>query len=106
MSNLKNEMLAKLTEIEAEMKKIKFSFEDETNVQGTFKHWLQFTFIPNARKFVETGDLPKESQVGLMALRQYDYHSVIEDAHPLMKMLFEFDKMIERHWQDKSKNSP
>lgn len=88
-------MLAKLDEVENEMKKVKFWCQSEDEKRDTFEHWLQFTFLPNARKAIETNNLPKKSQVGIMALRQYDYHSVIAEAHPLMQLLFEFDKLVE-----------
>ena len=38
---------------------------------------------------------PERSQVGLMAMRQYNYHSFIENAQPLLGLLNQFDKIIE-----------
>jgi hypothetical protein len=31
-----------------------------------------------------------------MAMRQYDYHSVVPEAHGLMRLLNEFDDMIRK----------
>lgn len=41
-----------------------------------------------------SGMLPVDSQAGLMAMRQYDYHAVVPEAHGLMKFLFEFEVMV------------
>ena len=65
----------------------------------SFELWLQTIFLPNARHRVQSDDLPSDSQVGLMALRQYDYHSSIPEAHPLMQLLNEFDDLIRKHQQ-------
>ena len=60
-----------------------------------FELWLQQIFIPHARKAVSEGDLPKQSQVGLMALRQYDYHSHVPEAQGLLSLLHELDRLVE-----------
>ncbi|MBD3638476.1 MAG: hypothetical protein HUJ25_14080 [Crocinitomicaceae bacterium] len=60
----------------------------------SFELWLQCVFIPNARKAVQTGEFPKKSQVGLMAFRQYDYHSPVPEAKNLMTLLYKFDKAV------------
>lgn len=96
MKDLRDEMLSKLAEIEAEMKRINFYFKSNSEGQGSFEHWLQFTFLPNATKAVNDNQVPSHSQVGLMALRQYDYHSTVEKALPLMNLLFDFDKLVEK----------
>jgi hypothetical protein len=36
------------------------------------------------------------SQVGLMAMRQYDYHSIVREALPLVNLLHDFDRLVER----------
>jgi hypothetical protein len=58
---------------------------------------FQTIFLPDARNAVQTNTLPSDSQVGLMALRQYDYHSSIPEAHPLMQLLNEFDDLVRKH---------
>jgi uncharacterized protein YqcC (DUF446 family) len=100
---------AQLDEIEAELKRIGFWHPDPPDLQRrfsimklktyldapTFELWLQCIFLPNARRAVEVGELPKESQVGLMAMRQYDYHSYVEEAQRLVALLHDFDRLVE-----------
>jgi uncharacterized protein YqcC (DUF446 family) len=97
-------ILAKLDEVEAEMKSIGFWADNpKENVDGKIKNyldassfelWLQTVFLPNARVACKTGNFPNQSQVGLMALRQYDYHSSVPKAHRLMNLLSQFDKLF------------
>ena len=101
----------KLDEIEAEMKRIGYWQENPPDLQSqavrgelrsyldapSFEVWLQTIFLPNARSSVQTNTLPVDSQVGLMATRQYDYHSVVPEAHGLMRLLCEFDRLVRRH---------
>jgi uncharacterized protein YqcC (DUF446 family) len=63
----------------------------------SFELWLQALFLPNARHAVQTDTLPADSDVGGMAMRQYDYHSSIPEAHGLMKLLYEFDDLVRHH---------
>jgi uncharacterized protein YqcC (DUF446 family) len=106
-------ILQKLDEIEREMRNTSF-WDDSLNVDevrdgaarvvaeqgkspvGTmpFEHWLQAVFIPNARGAAQTGNLPFSSQVSLMAMREYDYHSHIPEAQELLKLLREFDALF------------
>ena len=94
MSPKSSEVLEKLDKIEAEMKRIAF-WEDAPVKPVTFEHWLQFTFLPNARAAAAKGKYPEKSQVGLMAMRQYDYHSHVPEAQELLNLLSEFDALIE-----------
>ena len=103
-------LLQKLDEIEAEMKRIGYWRSDPPApppqaVGGktrsfldapSFDRWLQTVFLPNARRSVETDSVPADSQVGLMAMRQYDYHSFVPEAQTLNKLLSEFDGLIRR----------
>lgn len=98
----------KLNEIESEMKKIGFWEENPPDLQAafasgqmqnyfdapSFELWLQCIFLPNARRAIQTTTLPKDSQVGVMAMRQYDYHSIVPEAQHLVSLLHEFDKMV------------
>ncbi len=79
------------------MRKIGFwvGAENHKPVSPQFEEWLQNTFLPNARSAARENKLPPKSQVGLMALRQYDYHSTVEEALPLVALLSKFDRMIE-----------
>lgn len=97
-------VLAKLDEIEAEMKRIGFwSHTPEMTGDASFLEapsfelWLQCVFLPHAREAAGQGTYPERSQVGLMALRQYDYHSYIPEAQNLLKLLNEFDQLIENN---------
>lgn len=96
------QVLAKLAEIEVEMKRIKFWTDDPMKSEVTsfmdapsFEWWLQCVFLPNAREAARKGEDPEKSQVGLMALRQYDYHSHVEEAQQLLKLLNQFDQLVE-----------
>ncbi|MCB9895144.1 MAG: YqcC family protein [Planctomycetes bacterium] len=100
--------LAKLDEIEAEMKRIGFWSEDPPDLLAdyqagtrqsyldapTFELWLQCVFLVNAREAALANALPAGSQVGEMARRQYDYHEVVPEAEKLLKLLHQFDRII------------
>lgn len=92
----------KLDEIEAEMKRIGY-WSDAPRVGGatssfteapSFELWLQTVFLRNARDAVRARQLPADSQVGLMAIRQYDYHSQVPEAQRLTDLLSEFDALV------------
>lgn len=92
----------KLDQIEAEMKRIEYWNPNPPALKNTdflaapsFELWLQSVFIPNARKAVKDEQYIDKSEVGLMAMRQYDYHSYVPEAQNLLKLLFEFDKIME-----------
>jgi uncharacterized protein YqcC (DUF446 family) len=102
------DLMAKLDQIESEMRRIGFwddnppdllakfsSGEMRTYLDApTFELWLQVVFLHRAREAVSTNKLPSSSQVGQMAMKQYNYHSVVEEAQGLMKLLYEFDEMV------------
>ena len=105
----------KLDEIEAEMKRIGYWKEDPPDLHAeveagrlrsyldapTFEIWLQALFLDNARAAVAEQNLSGGSQVGLMAMRQYDYHSYVPEAQTLLRLLHEFDALVEgRPWID------
>lgn len=106
--------LKQLDLIEAEMRKIGYWSEYPPDLLGavasgqlqsyldapSFELWLQCVFLPNARKAANSGELPKNSQVGQMAMRQYDYHSCVEDALPLLQLLRQFDAIIAKQSQN------
>jgi uncharacterized protein YqcC (DUF446 family) len=101
-------VLQKLDQIEAEMRRIGYWQENPPDLKAryasgelrsyldapSFELWLQTVFLPNARQAAQTDTLPKDSQVGLMAMRQYDYHSSVPEAHGLMRLLNEFDDLV------------
>ncbi|MGH8540267.1 MAG: YqcC family protein, partial [Stenotrophobium sp.] len=97
--------------IEAEMKRIGYWSAEPPDLQAkfasgemqsytdapSFELWLQQIFIPNARDGVASDELPEQSQVGLMALRQYEYQSSVPVAQQLLSLLNDFDDMVERY---------
>lgn len=91
-----NPLLEKLDEVEAEMRAIGYWQEEafRESDQKTFEHWLQFTFLPVARNRIEQRDIPADSQVGVMAMRQYDYHSYVPEAQRLLALLSDFDTLV------------
>lgn len=106
-------ILQQLDAIEIEMKKIGYWSASPPDLQlqieageiksyldvPSFELWLQCIFIPNARTAAKNDSLPSQSDVGLMAMRQYDYHSIIEKALPLVSLLQEFDHLINKSSQ-------
>ena len=107
---MKSDLLKKLDQIEAEMKRIGYwqaipaEFQRQVD-QGeihyyldapSFELWLQAVFLPNARRAAQTDNLPTDSEVGLMALRQYDYQSSVPEAQTLLHLLQEFDVLIDQ----------
>ena len=95
---LLSELAACLDAVEAEMKAIGFWIEDPPDTGSPMEVglalWLQGVFLPHARQAVADDDLPERSQVGLMALREYDYMGTVEEALPLVRLLNEFDALI------------
>jgi len=105
---------AQLQAIEAEMKRIGFWAASPPDIKGAFARgevrsyldapsfelWLQEIFLPNAQRGVADGKLPRQSQVGTMAMRQYDYHSSVPEAQGLLRRRSEFDASVERFGKD------
>ncbi len=108
-----DQVLAKLQQIEDEMKRIGYWDEslDEERVreeaiayahehdesplaQMTFENWVQAVFIPNAREAARANTLPSSSRVSVLAMRQYDYHSYIPEAQDLLRRFYEFDDLF------------
>ncbi len=103
-------LAAKIDAIEAEMRRIGYWADTPPDLLAeyeagrmntyldapSFELWLQCVFIPNARDAVNADDLPGGSDVGLMAMRQYDYHSHVPEAQNLLAMLNEFDRLVKK----------
>ncbi len=90
-----------LDEIESELKLIGFwqtnppEFKVANYLEApSFELWLQSIFIPNARAATRNNKYPNNSQVGQMAFRQYDYHTHVKEAQKLIRLLNEFDNLI------------
>jgi len=60
------------------------SFRDSPS----FQLWLQCIFIPNARRAAITGLYPKNSDVAVLAIREFDG---CENTDRLISLLAEFD---------------
>ena len=106
MDSTIQQLVEKIEEIEAEMKKIGFWSVDQVHIDPKeckeafcgdkipFEQWLQFVFIPAVKKSVLTGELPQESMVGVKATREYDYMTATPQALGLVTLLNEFDGLI------------
>jgi uncharacterized protein YqcC (DUF446 family) len=108
MSETLKALAEKLDQIEAQMRRIGYWADTPPNLladydNGTrrtyldapsFELWLQCVFLARAREALRTGALPPQSTVGSMAMRQYDYHSVVPEAQTLLQLLNEFDQLI------------
>ncbi|MEX2649465.1 MAG: YqcC family protein [Alphaproteobacteria bacterium] len=94
-------IMAKLDEVEAELGSIGYwSDGPAPETTGTFlvvpsEPWLQFVFLPKARAWLDDGAPPKRSQFGLMALRQYDFHTTVDEALGRVRLLSQFDELAE-----------
>lgn len=98
-------MMATLDAVEAELRRIGYWQIDAPDLMArfasgelksyldapSFELWLQTVFLPNARKMINADQLPPSSSVGVMAMRQYDYHSFVEEAQALLRLLIQFD---------------
>jgi uncharacterized protein YqcC (DUF446 family) len=100
-----NEILEAVRAIEGDMRRIGYWSEiaprgtDVTQLYAgvSFEQWLQFVFLPSVVAAAHSGDFGQVPpyRVGLAALRQYDYHSVVEEAHPLMRLCRELENLID-----------
>jgi len=91
--------------IEGEMRRIGYWSNlspggiDESNLYAglSFEQWLQFVFLPRILAAADSGDFRDVPpyRVGLAALRQYDYHSVVEEAHRLMRLCHDLERLLE-----------
>ena len=60
-----------------------------------FPYWQDYRYLA-AREDLEKDELPQDRMVGTMAMRQYDYHSFVEAAQPLLQRLYQFDEMVKQ----------
>jgi uncharacterized protein YqcC (DUF446 family) len=103
-SNLYSEAERKISEIEAEMKRIGYWSLEELPEEAydfqqafamdtmAFSQWLQFVLIPRVRAIIEEkGDFPSESMVGAQAVREFDGDAT---ASGLVTLLGEFDDLF------------
>lgn len=101
---MNHEELSKhLDEIEGEMKKLGLWVESGSEPaqvnsafggsEMPFEHWLSLVFLPAARKGIAENNLPKKSQVGVAAMRNFDGY---DERAILVSLLGEFDRAVER----------
>lgn len=102
-------LLARLDAIEAEMRRLGMWRAPGTRPTADgplgpagFEAWLQDVFLPKARRAVAADALPDRSQVGLMALRQYDYHTHVPEAAALVALLHDVDDLVSAARETKS----
>ena len=108
---MKEFIIQKLDEIESEMKAIGYWAQNPPDLiekikngeiksymdAPSFELWLQTVFLIQARQRVLHNNLPTDSHVGQMAMREYNFHSYIEEAQTLLKLLNEFDELIRKN---------
>jgi uncharacterized protein YqcC (DUF446 family) len=95
----------KISEIEAEMKRIGYWSPDPLPEEAydfqqafamdtmAFSQWLQFVFIPRVREIIEEhGTFPSNSMVAAQAVREFDGDW---DASQLLSLLSEFDDLFD-----------
>ena len=92
----------KLDAVENEMKRLGIDIpgnvepEAVTSAFGgaemAFERWLATVFLPAARRAVTAKDLPKRSQVGVAAMRNFDGY---DDMNDLVTLLNQFDRAVE-----------
>ena len=110
--NIYDRLSQKASEIEREMQRIGFWSKENIKIDPkecteafcadklSFEQWLQFIFIPNIRKIIfEKGDLPKDSQLGVKAGKEFDYVSSKPEIDKLITILQSIDQIIKN--QDK-----
>src|SRR6185436_10956061 len=99
------QVLKRLLEIEAEMKKIGLWQEAPLPAEAyefrqafamdtmAFSQWIQFVFIPRVKQIVaEKGEFPKDSMVAAQAVREFDGAPL--DTSNLLTLLSEFDELF------------
>jgi len=110
MTDYQKRLLEMLGAIEEELRRIGYWKPDEIDPYedlpegevptflnaSSFEDWLQFVFLPNARSAIAKDQIPNSSSVGIMAMRQYDYHSHVPEAQQLVHLLHSFDRAIEK----------
>lgn len=96
---------AKISEIEAEMKRVGLWQEKPLDPEQynftrafamdtmSFDQWLQFIFIPRVKQIIETrGEFPPSSMVAAQAVREFDGSTFETDR--LQSLLSEFDRLF------------
>jgi uncharacterized protein YqcC (DUF446 family) len=94
----------KISEIEAEMKRIgywspeplpeeAYDFQQAFAMDTmAFSQWLQFILVPRVQQIIEQqGTFPSESMVGVQATREFDGDG---NASQLVSLLSEFDDLF------------
>lgn len=100
-----SKVLETVRAIEGEMQRVGYSSDSPPDkfdasklyAGATFEQWLQFVFLPAVAAAALSGDFGKVPgfRIGLAALRQYDYHSVVEEAHPLMRLCQDLEHLLD-----------
>jgi uncharacterized protein YqcC (DUF446 family) len=106
----------KVREIETEMQRIGFwssapaAEPDSAQLYSglPFEHWLQFVYLPAVKMAAAFGQFSSVPPypVGLAALRQYDYHSTVEEALPLVDLCNELERLLSLELEKAQQNTP
>jgi uncharacterized protein YqcC (DUF446 family) len=96
------DLIKQLNEIENEIKNLGLwvqSVSEPVQVNSAFggaempfEHWLALVFLPAARKAITENILPKRSQVGVAAMRNFDGS---DEMNNLVSLLGKFDHAVE-----------
>ena len=94
----------KINEVERELKKLESWSDSSCRIdlltcteafcsdQLEYTEWLQYVFLPGARKMIgEESPLPKNSMLGVKAMREWDYMSQVPKMQRLTDILGELD---------------
>jgi uncharacterized protein YqcC (DUF446 family) len=109
------DVLRKLDEIEAEMRRIGY-WSDLPELQAgicetkfksyldapSFEIWLQTLFLPNARAAALEGQLPARSQASEIVRRQYARQADAPEARGLVALIGDFDRLCLRASTDEA----
>jgi uncharacterized protein YqcC (DUF446 family) len=97
-------LLAKVDQVEGEMRRVGYwsnssapALDQTALFSGvSFEKWLQFEYLPKLREAIRNNVFAAVPpyKVGLSALRQYDYHSSVPEAHQLMELCFELESLL------------
>src|SRR5262245_5137187 len=103
------EALKLLDQVEAEMRRVGYwssALEQPDAMCGakfrsyldapSFPLWLQGLFLPNARAAALEGSLPRRSQAGEIARRQYAAYVDAPEARRLFELIQAFDDLCQR----------
>ncbi len=111
---MKQQITTHIELVRAEMRRIGYRLDvpatpsnSEALYSGRpFEEWLQFEYLAGLEQsLADNKKRPVlDYKIGLAALRQYDYHSIVPEAMGLLALLQTLEKMV-ADWKNHLKNS-